>query len=151
MINAMDAPRVSIAKETNRMAPFSIGPTSARIAGLHKAKDPGWVFAGPDPPGPPQFSKASTHTLLGSSLPDIPINPNDGAIAGQPCAVGDGIAPGPVGGLVAAVLPLSDAPPASSPYGPVAPAWAQRHPWIIFAWAWLRALRWLLRDFWRAI
>ena len=68
----------------------------------------------------------------------------------MPNAVGEGIAQSAGGGLVADALPLVDAPAAPSPYGPVAPAWARRRPRMIFAWAWFRALRWSLRDLWRA-
>ncbi len=126
------------------MAPFSMSFRFAKIAYLRGLVDPGCVNAGPGPPEPPRFSKAPTHDVLASA------NLTDRAIAGKPYGVGAGIAHGTAGGLVAEALPLSEAPPASSHYGPVAPAWAQRHPWMIFAWAWLRALRWLLRDFWRA-
>jgi len=31
-------------------------------------------------------------------------------------------------------------------YGAPAPAWAQRYPWLIRAWAWLRAIGWALRG-----
>ena len=106
--------------------------------------DPGWVNAGPSAPEPPRFSRAPTHDMPAST--DL----HERAIAQKPYAVGEGIASSAAGGLVGEVLPLADAPPASSHYGPVAPAWAQRHPRMIFAWASLRALRWLLRDSWRS-
>jgi hypothetical protein len=132
------------------MAPFSMGLMFAKIARLQKIKDPSWVFAGPDPPGPPQFSNASTYDMPAPPAPDISAHLNDGTIVGTSCAVGDGMVPGAAGGLIAGVLPPSDAPLASARYGPPAPAWVQRHPRMIHAWAWLRALRWVLRDFSRA-
>ncbi len=117
-----------------------MSPRFARIAFLRDGVDPGWV----GPPGPAQFSKAPAHDMLASANLNVPV------VAEQSYVLGLDMARGAAGGLVAEVLPLSDAPPAPSHYGPVAPAWAQRHPRMIFAWAWLRALRWLLRDFWRS-
>ena len=32
-------------------------------------------------------------------------------------------------------------------YGEPAPAWAQRYPRLIHAWAWLRAIGWMLRGY----
>jgi hypothetical protein len=104
--------------------------------------------AGRGPLRPLQFSKGPTHSVLASLIQDISANRNNRALAEKLHAVDEGSA---AGGLVAEVLPLPDAAPAPSPYGPVAPAWVQRHPRMILAWAWFRALRWALRDVWRAL
>ena len=129
------------------MAPFSVDPTFAKVAFPQDSKIPAGRVRGPS--GPPQFSNA-LHDMLASLARDVPADLNARAIAQKLYAVAEGMAPGAAVGLVAEVQPLPDAPPASSAYGPVAPAWAQRHPRLILAWACLRALRWVLRDFWRA-
>jgi hypothetical protein len=132
------------------MAPFAVDPTFAKVAFLQDTKDPGRMAARPGPPGAPQFAKAPAHDILASPVRDIPAHLNVRAIDQNLYAVDEVMARGATVGSVAEVQPLSDAPPASSPYGPVAPAWARRHPRLILAWACLRALRWVLRDFWRA-
>ena len=131
-------------KREHSEAPFPMSQRFAKIGFVRDVLDLGWVNAGPSASEPPRFSEAPTHDMLASA--DL----HGRVLAGKPYAVGEGIAHSAAGGLVAEVLPLADGPPGCSHYGPVAPAWARRQPRMIFAWAWLRALRWLLRDFWRA-
>jgi hypothetical protein len=146
----VDAPRLSVAEKAIAMTPLSTNLTCAKVALLEGVKDPGWMGAGPGPSGSPQLSNAPAHDIPAAPLRGVSANPHQRAVAAKLDMVTGSMAHNAAGGLVARGQPLSDAPPPSSRYGPVAPAWARQHPRMILAWACLRALRWVLRDFWRA-